>query len=590
MNERTMQLRIGATVLASLVILGIMMTFLGLHDRMMSGSYNIFISMNEAPGVTENSPISQSGITIGRVKKVELTEDRKVLITARIKNNHKLYHDQIFQLAATLLGDASLKVIRPAPENGTIKQPTTEVKPGETMHGEVAFDPVVLIGKIQKDVTAAIKDVSSAAQKMDKLAGHMDNTLNENSENLGKVLENARVITDKSRNFVEDASDFFGDETTRGQVRDTIQRLPGTLATVEKTFKDIDGTFQKVNLTLEQVNTRVNTSLDMMDTSLKDIRGVTAPLVANIERWSAHLDSIILNTMTFTEALNSKESTLGLFLNDRGVYDDVRETLGRVKYVSRELEPILGNVKLFTEKIAEHPELLGVRGAFFPDRGKSKMPSWPFGVKEPETVYYQSPYGTLGKTFIMPETTEKKAYTSSGPGYASHEKSRHSSYSSRGSVADAGTTPHFKSSYSSTHPFTYPKRTPDVVTDNSDMSMFTSVNTPRVTPPSATAKSDSIHGQKPSRNVPSVMQYDTPGGSYSGNGRDYPVQLRPGETRVISDVVVARDGKPVRQDSPPSGEVVSVIEMNPENQDVFTLAPASTTPAPRSAFRMPFTK
>ena len=111
MNERTMKLRLGAAVVLSLVIIMIFLTVLGSREKLSTTSYEIKIQMMDAPNVMANTPIYQSGILIGRVSKVELTETKGVIVTARIYDDHKLYHDQECHLVSSLLGDASLRMI-----------------------------------------------------------------------------------------------------------------------------------------------------------------------------------------------------------------------------------------------------------------------------------------------------------------------------------------------------------------------------------------------------------------------------------------------------------------------------------------------
>ena len=68
MDERTMQLRLGAAVLASLVIIGVLLLFLGAKSSFIRSNYVIYVKLADAPGVVENTPIYQSGnFTVKRV-------------------------------------------------------------------------------------------------------------------------------------------------------------------------------------------------------------------------------------------------------------------------------------------------------------------------------------------------------------------------------------------------------------------------------------------------------------------------------------------------------------------------------------------
>ena len=50
-------------------------------------------------------------------------------------------------------------------------------------------------------------------------------------------------------------------------------------------------------------------------------------------------------------------------MRDPQVYQDLAAAAANVKNLSRELRPIVDDIRVFSDKIARHPEQLGVRGA-----------------------------------------------------------------------------------------------------------------------------------------------------------------------------------------------------------------------------------
>ena len=45
------------------------------------------------------------------------------------------------------------------------------------------------------------------------------------------------------------------------------------------------------------------------------------------------------------------------------VYNDLAQAANNVNRLTQDLRPIIDDVRVFTDKIARHPEQLGVRGA-----------------------------------------------------------------------------------------------------------------------------------------------------------------------------------------------------------------------------------
>jgi phospholipid/cholesterol/gamma-HCH transport system substrate-binding protein len=50
-------------------------------------------------------------------------------------------------------------------------------------------------------------------------------------------------------------------------------------------------------------------------------------------------------------------------MKDRQLYDNLSQAAENVNCLTRQLRPVVNDVRVFTDKIARHPEQLGVRGA-----------------------------------------------------------------------------------------------------------------------------------------------------------------------------------------------------------------------------------
>ncbi|MDO4584119.1 MAG: MlaD family protein [Planctomycetia bacterium] len=391
MNERTMQLRLGAAVLASLVIIGILLTFLGANNHFLGSHYTIYIHLDDAPGVVENTPIYQSGILIGRVQKVSLLEDEGVLVSARIFGDKTLYHDQQCSLSTSFLGDASLRISRVPQETGTSLEPAKKVEPGETLMGRIAFDPIVLANKMQERLSVAIDDVSHAAIQLEKVASSADRMMNDNRENIRSIIDNARSITGDSRAIVNKFSTLFDDEFARN-MQESVTTLPETLKTMNDTFTSVENkvtvAVDKMNNTVDTVSRRVQKSLDLVDHTLQNVQKITDPIAVKAPVWLGNIDNILQNMDVFIENINNPTSTIGLLMRDRELYDNLSRTAWKVHDLVRQAEPIVFNAQVFSEKIAQHPELLGVRGALKPSSGTSRSIPWPKGITPPASVDY----------------------------------------------------------------------------------------------------------------------------------------------------------------------------------------------------------
>jgi len=144
----------------------------------------------------------------------------------------------------------------------------------------------------------------------------------------------------------------MGDPKSREKMKAAIDSLPQVLADLRTTVQGI------------------GTTVDTADRNLRNLEGLTKPLgergeqmVAQVDRTIGRLDETLQQAAMFTKALNESQGTLGKLVRDPKVYDDLAQAANNVNNLTRELRPIVDDVRVFTDKIARHPEQLGVRGA-----------------------------------------------------------------------------------------------------------------------------------------------------------------------------------------------------------------------------------
>ena len=113
MDDRVMQFRVGVMVLATLLIVGILLMLFGRSFERFQSSYKLYVKFAEAPGVTKGTPVRKSGIRIGEVSDVRLSDvDRQVLVTLDIFKQHQIYGDEDCMVMMSLVGDSALEFVR----------------------------------------------------------------------------------------------------------------------------------------------------------------------------------------------------------------------------------------------------------------------------------------------------------------------------------------------------------------------------------------------------------------------------------------------------------------------------------------------
>ena len=146
--------------------------------------------------------------------------------------------------------------------------------------------------------------------------------------------------------------DVLGNKDVRDNLKRTIADLPELLSDTRATMNTM------------------RTTIDTVDRNMHNLEGLTGPLgerggviVNRVDQAVARLDGLLLELTTFSQKLNSGEGSLGQLMRNPDLYQHLNAAACNIEKISRELQPILADARVFSDKIAHHPELLGVRGA-----------------------------------------------------------------------------------------------------------------------------------------------------------------------------------------------------------------------------------
>jgi phospholipid/cholesterol/gamma-HCH transport system substrate-binding protein len=346
MNERVMQFRVGVVVLATAIIAGILIVLFGDLPSLVQATYPLSMSFSDARGVSDGTPVRKNGILVGRVASVTLDERGGVNVVAEIDAYVPIYKDEQPRIATTLLGDAEIQLVP-----GTIRPPRQRVAEGEVLVGLVSRDPFEVFLTLEPKLGSALESLTQASEAVTKLSGNIDRML-VGDDSFGKLMQKTERALDEFSLAMTNINDVMGDPQARANIKAMLEGLPQTLADLRQTVQGM------------------GTTIDTADRNLRNLEGLTKPLgergagmVAQIDQTIGRLDEVMQQAVFFTKALNESDGTLGRLVRDPQVYEDLAAAAANVKGLSRELRPIVDDIRVFSDKIARHPEQLGVRGA-----------------------------------------------------------------------------------------------------------------------------------------------------------------------------------------------------------------------------------
>ena len=347
MNDRMMQFRVGVVVLATAIIAGILIVLFGDLPSLVQATYPLKMSFADARGVSNGTPVRKNGILVGRVADVELDEKGGVSVVADIDSYVPIYKDEQPRIATTLLGDAEIQLVP-----GRVVPPRQRIAPEEVLVGAVSRDPFEVFATLEPKLGSALESLTQASESVTKLSANLDRLLLGEDDTFSKMVAKTEKALDAFSLAMDNINDVMGDANARANLKETLNGLPEVMNDLRTTVQGI------------------GTTVDTADRNLRNLEGLTRPLgergegmVAQVDKTIGRLDEVLQQATLFTRALNESEGTLGKLVRDPKVYDDLAQAAANVNNLTKELRPIVDDVRVFTDKIARHPEQLGVRGA-----------------------------------------------------------------------------------------------------------------------------------------------------------------------------------------------------------------------------------
>lgn len=347
MNDRVMQFRVGVMVLATAIIAGILVVLFGDLPSLVQATYPLKMDFADARGVSQGTPVRKNGILVGRVATVTLNERGGVTVVADIDSYVPIYKDEQPRIAGTLLGDAEISLVP-----GRIVPPRQRLAKDEVLTGAVSRDPFEVFATLEPKFGATLDSLAEASASVTKLSTNLDRMFLGEDDKFENMVRKTEAALDNFSVAMNNINDVMGDPKAREKMKAAIEALPEVLADLRTTVQGI------------------GTTVDTADRNLRNLEGLTKPLgdrggemVAQIDRTIGRLDETLRQAALFTKALNESQGTLGKLVRDPQVYNDLAQAAQNVSKLTKDLRPIVDDVRVFTDKIARHPEQLGVRGA-----------------------------------------------------------------------------------------------------------------------------------------------------------------------------------------------------------------------------------
>ncbi len=368
MDERVMQFRVGVFFLATLILVAILLVLFGKMPTYI-GSYPVQVRFDNAGGITTGAPVYKSGVLIGRVAGIRLTDhDQKVLVTLDIQSDKRIYKDETPYITRDLMGNTSI-VFAPMQHSVARHEPIESGEPLTANPSEVPAGLREALKKTMETVGDTGDALKLASEKLAAAAERVDNILND------KTQIRIQQIIDDTAASMKVIRKGLGDENNQKKLADALNKLPDTLEKMNNTFARTD---EALKTFTEPTGEDRRSSVERLEHSIKIVEERLEKFTKSDRYHKAPADQIAKTVENINEItrlmrdimsrIDEGEGSLGALLKDRQLYDRLNRAARNIEQVSRELRPIVDDAGVFMDKAARHPGVI-VRDAIKPGAG-----------------------------------------------------------------------------------------------------------------------------------------------------------------------------------------------------------------------------
>ena len=271
----TREILIGFILILSLAILFVGIDFLkGINVFKSSNMY--YVSFEDVSGLTEASPVTLNGMKVGQVTDILYDYDNpgNILVEVNLDSQIKVTKGSRISMSSSMLGTASLAL--------QMSPGTEYLAEGERIAGSKASD---LMSEISTDI---MPEVVKILPRLNNILASVDSVMANPA--LDEMVTRLDAI---SRNIEITTAKLAAVSGLVGPVVSNAEEITADLRTVSADLKEISAELKKLPVAETMDNVKVTTD------NLADI----------------------------TTKLNGTNSTLGLLLNDDGLYNRIDSTI-----------------------------------------------------------------------------------------------------------------------------------------------------------------------------------------------------------------------------------------------------------------------
>jgi phospholipid/cholesterol/gamma-HCH transport system substrate-binding protein len=337
------EVRVGAFVLAGLVVAGIVVFMIGEEKRLFESKLTYRTSFSDVQGLKSGAPVRLGGIDIGSVSQVVHADDpadNRLYVELHVVKREavRVKQDSIAHIANKgLLGDKMIEITGGSPG-------APQLPEGATIRGEDPADFTNLfsqVGEMSKHAEQILKNIEVTTQALSD--AQMQADLRGSVHSVNAILSQVADGRGYVHRLLSDPAE--------------ADRLSHLVATFDRAAAEAEGTMAEAQKAAQRVNEGPGFAHELLygqkgTDTIANFGGAAAELAATLrgiregnglahsivyggdepsQQVSANLGAITNDLRQITADLRAGKGTLGALLVDPSIYEDVKSVLGNVQ-------------------------------------------------------------------------------------------------------------------------------------------------------------------------------------------------------------------------------------------------------------------
>ncbi len=243
--------------------------------------YVVHVVLPDASGLDKGDRVMLAGVDVGSVRKIDLVASNQVVVALSVRHDLELPIDsRVLIQSVGVFGDVNV-AIRP----GTAAQRAVD---GDTL---------------QLGITTGLMDLA------------------------GEVGDQANLLLEQLRQLLADS--------TIDQVHAGVASFPGTMRGLEQLIRDNSDDLAAMSRSLRQTAETLQETLAgaEVDRAVADIEELAAKLSETADVLQTSAESV----SSVVEKIDNGEGTLGLLVNDPGLYEDLRSATQSLNSLTQDI-------------------------------------------------------------------------------------------------------------------------------------------------------------------------------------------------------------------------------------------------------------